>query len=108
MLKKQQRLSRAAFDAAFKSGRRYHSPTLTLIHVPGEAFHSSVVVGKKVAKRAVARNLLRRRIYGALYRLMQARQLTGTYILIAKPAITKVSRKELAPAVAEVVGRVRD
>lgn len=108
MLKKQQRLSRAEFDTAFKAGRRYHSPTLTLIHVPGEAFHGSVVVGKKVAKRAVARNLLRRRIYGALYRLMKSQQRTGTYILIAKPTIMKVSRKELASTVAEVVGRVRD
>lgn len=105
MLNKKQRLSRAQFAAVFKNGRRIHSPALTLVYEPAEEFHGSVVVGKKVAKTAVGRNQLRRRLYAALYRMKIESGLIGTYILLTKPAIKDVSRRDIPALVEEIVGR---
>ncbi len=69
MLPKKRRVSRSEFDVILKKGGWYHSPHLTL-----RAFQSTssgksrfaVSVSKKTAKRAVLRNLLKRRVYGVL------------------------------------------
>ena len=91
MLKKRHRLTVAAFNEAFKRGRRYHGTLVQLIHAPGEAFHGAAVVGKKVHKRAVDRNKLRRRMYAVVYQLHTKGQLHGVYICIAKPAARTAS-----------------
>lgn len=105
MLKKRERLTRSAFTRYFKEGARSHSASLQLIYVPGAAFHGAVVVGKKVAKRAVDRNRLRRRIYGRLYALRQHRSLSGTFIFIAKPGALTLAGSALSAEVADTVGR---
>lgn len=103
MLKKSARLTTAAFDAAFAAGRRLHTPYFQLIYVPAASFHASAVAGKKVAKTAVGRNRLRRQMYGALYRASKQTPLPYTVILVAKPALAKLSSKAVAPAVVEVL-----
>lgn len=85
MLKKKERLTKKEFDRFFSSGRRYHTPLLTMVHTPTEDFHGAVVVGKKVFKMAVDRNRLRRRLYNILYRLSQEKELKGVYIILTKP-----------------------
>ena len=96
MLKKKERLSRKEFDRSFAHGKRIHSPFVQLIYEKSEAFHGSVVVGKKIAKRAVDRNKLRRRIYGVLYDTFKKTGKQMTIILIAKSGILAVPRKALA------------
>jgi ribonuclease P protein component len=94
MFNKKQRLSRAEFDRFFAIGKRLHSPSLTLIYAKSEGSHASVVVGKKVAKKAVDRNTLRRRIYGLLYEHLKTQNAPYTLIAIAKPNFIRISRKE--------------
>ena len=106
MLKKSQRLTTKEFDQFFKTGKRIHSPLLQLIYSPAEDFHGSAVVGKKIYKRAVDRNLYRRRLYNALYKLKQKTDLKGVYILLLKPAAKGVSYAELEQAIVEVIGRI--
>lgn len=84
MLPKKERLSREAFNRSFAVGKRYHSPTLTLIHDPGSSFHGSAVIGKKHAKTAVLRNKFRRRVYNVLHAVHQSTPLQGVFIVIAK------------------------
>lgn len=86
MLKKKERLTTKQFDRFFSSGRRHHSPLLTLLKSNHDTFHGSVVVGKKVYKGAVQRNRLRRRLYSILYRLSREKDLQGVYIILTKPA----------------------
>lgn len=86
MLKKKERLTKKEFDRFFSVGRRFHSPIFTLIHAPGSSFHGAVVVGKKVYKKSVDRNRLRRRLYNILYRLSRENSLQGVYIILTKPA----------------------
>jgi len=95
MLQKKNRLSTAAFDQHFKTGKRRHSKNLQVIHTHQNEFHGAAVVGKKVFKEAVKRNRLRRQLYGVLYRVVKSGLLSGIVIIIAKPGAKLVRRKEL-------------
>jgi ribonuclease P protein component len=106
MLKKSERLTRQEFDRSFKLGKRLHSPLLQLIYHPSDTFHGSVVVSKKVAKRAVDRNKLRRRIYGVLYTDLKGKEVHATVIVIAKQGLLSLSRKETALQVRELLSRM--
>lgn len=103
MLPKRQRLTKKEFDRFFSAGKRGHSPLFTLIHSPGDQFHGAVVVGKKVFKRAVDRNRLRRRLYNALYGLSVANNLRGVYIVLTKPAAAPATFSELKEALRKLI-----
>ena len=107
MFAKKQRLTKSAFDTSFKRGKRIHSPELQLIFDKGTPFHGAAVVGKKVHKRAVDRNRLRRQLYGALYRLSKRSTLTGTFILIAKPGAKTLSKKAIPALVEQLVTKTQ-
>ena len=106
MFAKKQRLTKKEFDEIFSIGERYHSPTLQLIYSHTDIFHGSAVVGKKVFKKAVDRNRLRRRLYGVLYRYQKERSLSGTYILIAKPKLKEAPTQSLTREVEDLLGKV--
>lgn len=88
---KHQRLSVANFTAFFKRGRRFSGTYVTLIYTPHDSFAVAVVVGKKVYKRAVDRNRLRRQLYPTVRSFMQIQQLTGVVQCLVKPAASSVS-----------------
>jgi len=84
--------------AFLSSGKRYHSPSLTITYTPGLALRAAAVVGKKVAKEAVDRNRIRRRLYATLLRATTETVSLcppGTYIIVAKPGALKVPRLAL-------------
>lgn len=93
MLSKKERLTKAAFDRSFAMGKRFHTPHFQIIYTKAATFHGAVVVGKKVYKKAVDRNRLRRQLYGALYRTHQNTPLPYTCIIVAKPTLTTVPQK---------------
>lgn len=103
MLKKTNRLRTAVFDEVFKVGKRLHTLHFQLIYIPSADFHAAAVVGKKVYKKAVSRNRLRRQMYGALYRSNQTTPLPFTFIIIAKPHTNTLSARQVAPAVRAAV-----
>lgn len=105
MLAKRQRLSRTEFNHFFKIGKRYHSPVATLIVSPHSNFHGSVVVSKKVSKKAVDRNTLRRRAYAQLYQIAQ-KNISGVYILILKPHIRSLPRAKQHQTIADLIALV--
>jgi ribonuclease P protein component len=106
MLAKSARLSVAEFDQYFKTGKRFHFTHCTIIYSPLESLHGSVVVGKKVSKKAVTRNTIRRRVYAQLRTVCDAQSATGIFIII-KPAYTSLSRKvalaDINKHIAEVI-----
>lgn len=91
MLNKKQRLERASFDRCFLNGKKQHSPHLTLVYMPEDVFKAAVVVGKKVYKRAVDRNRLRRQLYAELAEQQKQSPRTGFYIVMVKPAAKNTS-----------------
>jgi ribonuclease P protein component len=96
MLRKKERLTRALFDRSFSVGKRFHSPYVQIIVSPSDGFHGSVVVGKKVYKKAVDRNKLRRRLYAMLYQWSRKKEKLSTYIIIAKPPVAKATKNEVS------------
>ena len=106
MLPKRQRLTTAEFNQFFKSGRRFHHPLMQLIYTPHPTFHGSVVVGKKVAKKAVARNRARRQLYAVLYRFAKDHVPTGVYLVILKPAAASATVTERKAALSEILAQI--
>ena len=97
MLAKKERLNRVQFNTAFSSGKRLHVAYMQVIVSPSPSFHGSIVVPKKVYKRAVDRNKLRRQLYAVLYEYSKSCQLHKTVIVVVKPAIKGVSFKVFKP-----------
>ena len=94
MLQKQQRLTTKEFDHYYQTGRRLHGQYVGIIYNPSDEFHGAVVVGKKVYKKAVLRNRLRRQVYAVLYRSQGILPL-GVYIIIARGSASTLSGKEV-------------
>jgi len=107
MLAKSERLSVIQFNQYFKTGKRFHFTHCTIIYSPLATLHGSVVVGKKVSKKAVTRNTIRRRVYAQLRTVCDAQQKTGVFIIIIKPAYMSLSRKvaldDINKHIAEVI-----
>lgn len=109
MLKKQHRLSRSEFMHYFETGRKHHSQYLTIITAPAPALKGAVVVGKKVAKSAVARNRFRRQLYGVLERCLLPEAYPRVVIIITKPpfaTLTATKRRTAAAATLAQIGKV--
>lgn len=107
MLEKANRLSKKQFDEQFKHGRKYHFPHCTIVHSPFPTLHASVVVGKKVAKQAVRRNKIRRRVYAQLYRLLKQTETAGVFIVLIKPSFGTLPRKASIAEISNNIAAVR-
>lgn len=93
-------MNRLLFSRVFSFGKRHHTPHFQTIYQDGApAF--SIVIPKKVLKKATDRNALKRRISGVLEEMSLD---TGRYIFIAKKPITTLTHAELADAVRTSVG----
>lgn len=66
MLSKSNRLTRYDVDRLKTGAKRIHGTYATMVYVPGHEQKYAVVVSKKVAKHAVDRHLLKRRVYASL------------------------------------------
>jgi len=106
MLKKSQRLTRVAFMDCFSKGKRIHATYSTSIISPATILQCAVVVGKKVSKKAVTRNTLRRSAYGVIERLVKERPVQGMFIFVLKPTVAGISRAALQTALEAEFGRV--
>jgi ribonuclease P protein component len=93
MLAKSHRLTTKQFDQYFKTGKRWHFTHCTIVHTPLPTLHGSVVVGKKVSKKAVTRNTIRRRVYAQLRSVCLDQGQTGVFIIIIKSAYTELTRQ---------------
>lgn len=99
----------AEFQAVFKAGRRLSSPQLRLFaHVRAEANapRLGVAVSKKVDKRAVGRNRIKRLVRETFRR--ERHQLPpGDYVLIAQPGASALSSDELRAQWLQLLERAR-
>jgi ribonuclease P protein component len=106
MFKKTERLTQSEFAEFFKVGKRHHFPGFTIITAPGSKRKVSVVVGKKVLKSAVKRNLLRRRVYATLRLVLGAIPYQGVLIVLLKSPYVTLGRKQAAAQLSEVIAQV--
>ncbi|MCF7816070.1 MAG: ribonuclease P protein component [Candidatus Pacebacteria bacterium] len=90
MLPKKERLSREEFNRFFLLGKRHHTPSLQIVYVPHPTLQVSVVVSKKIAKLAVERNKIRRRIYDIVKNCRPEKKPHGIFIFIVKTPVSAV------------------
>ncbi len=105
MLAKKERLSRGEFSSFFKTGKRFHSDVATIVFSPTPTLHGSVVISKKVFKRAVDRNLARRRVYAQLKAIMKHNNQTGVYIVILKPPYKQLTKAQSSVEIKTLIER---
>lgn len=73
MLPKRSRLTTADVRQVIKAGRSVRGMGISLKYEPAKSVQVAVVVSKRVAKRAIERNRLRRLVYRSLPSLPQVR-----------------------------------
>lgn len=91
MLPKKERLTRKEFNRFFSLGKRFHSPTFQIVYTPSQELHASVVVPKKIIRRAVERNKIRRRIYDIVRHYRTDTAVKGVFIFLAKSSVGSMS-----------------
>ncbi len=106
MLKKTERLSRFAFSIHFVKGKKTHQKYTSIISSPAPHFKAAVVVGKKVSKKSPTRNSIKRRIYGLIEIARKEKDVTGVYIVIAKPELAKLTKNAFKEAILAEFGGV--
>ena len=106
MLKKANRLNHVSFAKNFSTGKRIHNAYTTVIYTPTQDFASAVVVSKKIYKKAHERNLIKRRFYAIIRKIIDDnRNIKGEYIFITKPTIKNLTKGEFKRLVTLEVGR---
>ena len=104
MLPQKERLSRELFNRSFSVGKRIHLPYLQLIvDSTSSSFHGSVVVSKKVYKKATDRNKLRRQLYAIMSTFYREHVSKATCIIIVKPNIKEVPRLKIREDLQELL-----
>ncbi len=106
MLKKINRITIAEFKRLGRPLRVFHSPlfSIRLYNTDSEKPKCAVVVSKKAAATAVARNLARRRFYEALYANLASMQAyTASVVMVTKGGVG-ASFAAIQKALSEVYG----
>lgn len=96
MLKKEFRLTRKEFNGVFRKGRYFSFEDFTITYSKtGKAYaRFAVSCGLKISKKAVERNLIRRRIY-EIIRLNYDTIPQGDYLVLVKPSILSKNFSQL-------------
>jgi ribonuclease P protein component len=105
MFRRSNRLSKGQFDETMEKGRIFHSPLFLLRSFDagdGKSFRASVVAPKRIAKTAVTRNAMRRRMYAAARPLLRMVGKTGLR------AIVFATRKATTATMTEMTCDLRD
>ena len=99
--------ARADFDRIFASATRTASPLLAvhLLPEPGPA-RLGLAVSRKVDKRAVGRNRIKR-VLRDQFRLLQAELKPGSYVVVARPPAAGADNAALRTAFISALRRAR-
>jgi len=99
--------ARADFDRIFASATRTASPMLAVHLLPEEGpARLGLAVSRKVDKRAVGRNRIKRVLRDA-FRLVQPQLAPGSYVVVARPAAAQADNPALRAAFLNVLRRAR-
>ncbi len=109
MSKKIQRVTRKAFDTILAKGKTHHSPHLSLkIYIASEEILAiSFVVSKKIAKKAVTRNLLKRRGRAILQKAVVHIHKPHIGAFFFKKGAEKLSFHELEEEITQLLKKAR-
>jgi ribonuclease P protein component len=96
MLKKTNRINKTReLQKVYRSGKTMHTPALVIKFVQGPKTRVGLVVSKKISKKAVERNRIKRALREKMRRGLPE-LITGDYMLVAKPSAASYKGKELS------------
>lgn len=105
MLKKTNRINKTRdLQKVYRSGKTMHTPALVIKFVKGDKLRTGFVVSKKISKKAVERNRIKRALREKM-RLAIPVLTPGDYMLVAKPAAAGYKGKELGDQLKESLKR---
>jgi len=108
MLPKENRLEREKFADILKTGRRVRQDSLTLVYKQSQkTLKIGIVVGKKVAKKAVDRNKIKRRIRNILIQAVipsTKAQIEG--VIMAYPGTNEKDFKGVKKDILEIFSKI--
>jgi ribonuclease P protein component len=95
MLKKVNRINKTReLQKVYRLGKTIHTPALVIKFLAGEKLRTAFVVSKKVSKKAVERNRIKRALREEM-RLSLSNTSAGDYMIIAKGQASGYSNKDL-------------
>ena len=94
MLSKNKRISRKLFKENISKKRYFNSKHFSIQVTPLNTARFAVSVSKKISKKAVARNKIRRRVYAMIKKLIPKIE-PGLYLIIARPGAENIKGEEL-------------
>lgn len=109
MIPSSNRIKQKEFPVLFKGGRSIHTPFFTLnygdipVNMTLKGPKATVVVSKAVAKGAVERNKIRRRIYASIQKHKKLLKNKGFYIFLAKKEAKTAHIFDINTTVEEVI-----
>lgn len=108
MLPRKHRITRKEFEALLRPNFQIHGKHLrvAIYKKPEGIFQASVVVSKKVAKKATERNLISRRLYNITAKYPKIAAWPVMLGIFAKTGIGELSFKELTTETREVLNQV--
>jgi len=106
MLAKKNRLTVEQFTTHFKRGRHHNGQYLSLLYSPNDNFYGAVVVGKKIFKKAVQRNRLRRQLYPVLLDHHQQTKQTGVFLCLVKTKAAQATSDEVKDDLRQQLARL--
>ncbi|MDB4939728.1 MAG: rnpA [Candidatus Doudnabacteria bacterium] len=96
MLKKTNRINKTRdLQKVYRSGKTLHTPALVIKFVSGAKTRVGMVVSKKVSKKAVERNRIKRALREKMRNGLPSLA-PGDYMLVAKPTAASYKGKELS------------
>lgn len=97
------------FDQVFKNGRSCFDKTLGLKAAANdlEQYRLGIIISSKVSKKAVERNLLKRRLKEIIKKELAEISSGQDLVIIALPGACEKTFAELKQAVENLVGRLR-
>ena len=103
MLKRTQRVPSGLFSHVARKGVTKHSDNFSVRLVTSDTPRAAVVVSKKVAKGAVERNQVRRRVYAVLGELLDEVKRDAYIVIIAKKGLELATFEEIREEMKEVL-----
>ena len=108
MLSKLDRLSVKEFDVVIKTGREAYSPFFTVKYALSSKFKFSPTAPKRTFETAVSRNRTRRRIYGAVRRVIASKRPKPNHVvLIIKKDISGITSQYLTNMINDLFVQAR-
>jgi len=85
----------------YKNGRKFYTEYFVIFFLPDSEFKTAVVVSKKISKKAVIRNKIKRRLRHISREMLK----TGRYVIVIKKDVSNIEFEKLKNDFKKIVNK---